>query len=151
MSPEVVHARADFREHPGLRFLQRESQLYPRCPPVAATPEPGSELSRVDLVTAPNANLGQAGAGLLEQDGELLAADGVQLVDRAVRLVRRRATVPQPGLADRSPDEAVAEFVMQTLEDPPLHPQRRGRPAFEEAAREHDRVGAQLHQLGSGT
>src|SRR6266705_4324333 len=139
MSPEVVHARADFREHLGLRFLERERQLQARRPPVAATAEPGSELGRVDLITAPNADLGQARAGLLEQDGKLLAADGVELIDRAVRLVRRRATVPQPGLADRSPHEAVAELVMQTLQDPALHPQRRGRPALKEASSDHDR------------
>src|SRR2546427_6271368 len=103
MSLEVVHAPADFREHPGLRFLERQSQLHPRRSPVAATAKPGSELSRVKLVTAPNADLGQARAGLFEQNGELLAPDGVELIDRAVRLIRRRAAVAQPGLADGSP------------------------------------------------
>src|ERR1700730_12047578 len=122
MSREVVHARTDFREHLGLRFLERQCQLDPRGPTVAAATEPGSQLGRVDLVAAPDADLRQARAGFLEKYRQLLAADGVELVDGAVGLVRRRATVSQPGLADRSPDQAIAELVMEAPEDPPLHP-----------------------------
>src|SRR4029077_2446858 len=142
MSREVVHARPDFREHLGLRFLERQCQLDPRGPPMAAATELGSELGRIDLVAAPDADLRQARAGFFEQDRELLAADGVELVDGAIRLVRRRATLMQRGLADRSPDEAVTELVMEALQDPSLHPQRRGRPALEEAAGDRDRVRA---------
>src|SRR6267378_734658 len=124
MSLEVVHARPDFREHLGLRLFERQCQLDPRGPAVATPAESGGELGSVDLVATPNADLGQARACLFEKDRELLAADSVELVDGAVRLVGRRATVAQPGLADRSPHEAITELVMQALEDPALHPQR---------------------------
>src|SRR6266550_4744894 len=99
MSPEVVHARADFREHLGLRFLERERQLQARRPPVAATAEPGSELGRVDLITAPNADLGQARAGLFEQDGMLLAADPAELTVLPVPPHRGRGGAPRQALA----------------------------------------------------
>src|SRR5439155_14173830 len=98
---------------------------------VATAAEPGRELSRVDPVTTADADLGHAWAGFFEKDGELLVADGVELIDGTVRLVGRRTTVPQCGLADRAPDEAVAELVMQTLQDPALHSQRRCGPAAE--------------------
>src|ERR1700737_2992765 len=147
MSREVVHARPAFREHLGLRVPERQCQLDPGGPSVAAAAEPGSELGRIDLVAAPDADLRQARACFFEEDRELLAADSVELVDRAVRLVRRRATVSQPRLADRSPDEAITELVMKALKDPPLHPQRRGRAALEEPAGDRDRAGTHRHEL----
>src|SRR2546423_8813017 len=137
MSLEVVHAPADFRQHLGLRFLERQCQFHPCGALVAAAAEPGSELSGVDPVTAANAHLGHARAGFLEKDGELLVAERVELVDSAVRLVSGGAAIPQSGLADRSPDEAVPKLVMQTLQDAPLHAERRGPPALGEAACGH--------------
>src|SRR5438105_11197263 len=108
---------------------------------MAAPAELGGELCRIDLVAAADAHLRQPRSRLFEEDGELLAAHGVELVDRAVGLVRRRTAVTQPRLADRAPDEAVAELVMQPLQDSPLHPQRRGRAALEQASSDRDRVG----------
>src|ERR1700730_11360590 len=134
MSREVVHAGAHFGKHFGLRVLERQRQLDPRRPAVAAATELRGELRGIDLVTAANAHFREARTRLFEEDGELLAADRVQLVDGAVGLVGRRAAVAQPGLADRTPDEAVAELIMQPLQDSSLHPQPRGRPALEEAA-----------------
>src|SRR2546423_14261946 len=151
MSLEVVHAPTAFRQPLGLRVLERQCQFHPCGPLVAAAAEPGSELSGVDPVTAANTHLGQARAGFFEKDGELLVAERVELVDRAVRLVSGGAAVPQAGLADRSPNEAVPKLVVQTLQDAPLHAERRGRPALEEAACDHDGVGTQLNELGGGT
>src|SRR2546423_7944009 len=121
MSLEVVHARSHFGEYPGLRFLERQGQLAPAGATVSPAPELGGQLGGIDLVAAPDADLGHAWPCLLEEDGELLATDGVELVDGAVRLVGGSPAVAQPGLTDRSPYEPVTEFIMQPLKDSPLH------------------------------
>src|SRR2546429_9774991 len=128
-----MHAQARFGQHLGLGLSQRQRHLDPRRPPMAAAAEFGRELGGIDLVTAADADLRQPRTGFFEEDGELLAADRAELVDRAVRLISRRPTVAQRSLADRSPDEPITELEMQPLQDAALHPQRRGGAALEEA------------------
>src|SRR2546423_3597162 len=150
MSLEVVHARSHFGEYPGLRFLERQGQLDPRGATVSPAPELGGQLGGIDLVAAADADLGHAWPCLLEEDGELLATNGVELVDSAVRLVGGGSAIAQPGLADRPPDEPVAELVVEALQDSPLHAERGGGPALEQTARDHHRVRPELDQLGGG-
>src|SRR2546423_9596626 len=116
MSLEVVHARANFREHRGLRFSQRQRQLNAGRAVMTATTEPPRELGRVNLIAAADADLGQVRPRLFEEDGELLAANRVELVDGAVRLVGRGAAVSKRGRTNRAPDQAIAEPVMRTLQ-----------------------------------
>src|SRR5437899_745927 len=121
MSLEVVHARANFREHRSLRFPQGQRQLDAGRAIVTTTAELPGELGRIHLVAAPDAYLGQVRPRLFEEDGELLAADRVELVDGAVRLVGRGAAVPERGLADRAPDQPAVELVVRALQAPSLH------------------------------
>src|SRR5437870_13334065 len=127
MSLEVVHAPADFRQHPGLRFLERQCQFHPCGALVAAAAEPGSELSGVDPVTTANAHLGHARAGFFEKDGELLVAERVELVDSVVSLVGGGAAVPHSGLTDLSTYEAIPKLVVHILQIAPLHAELRVR------------------------
>src|SRR5256885_8805648 len=115
MSREVVHARAPFGKPLGFRVLGGYRRLDPRCAAVAAAAELGGEFCRVYLVAAADAHLRQLRSRLFEENGELLSAHGVELVDRAVGLVRRCTAIAEPSLADRAPDEAVTELVMQPL------------------------------------
>src|SRR3984893_16638790 len=108
MSLKVVHASAHDGQHLGLRVLERQCQLEPGGAAVATATELRGELRGIDLVAAANAHLRYPGSRLFEEDGEFLSAHRVELVDGAVGLVGGRAAVAQPGLADRTPDEAVA-------------------------------------------
>src|SRR2546430_14407019 len=105
------------------------------------------QLGGIDLVAAADADLRQPWTGFLEEDGQLLAADRVELIDGTVRLISRRPAVAQPGLADGSPDEPVTELEVQPLQDAALHPEGGGRPALEETPGHHHGVGAELDQL----
>src|SRR5436190_23887453 len=105
------------------------------------------QLGGIDLVAAADADLRQPRTGFLEEDGQLLAADRVELIDGTVRLISRRPAVAQPGLADGSPDEPVTELEVQPLQDAALHPEGGGRPALEETPGHHHGVGAELDQL----
>src|SRR5436309_8268731 len=139
-----MHAQARFAEHFGLRFLQWQRDLDPRCPAVATTAKFRGQLGGIDLVAAADADLRQPRTRFFEEDGELLAADRVELVDRAVRLIGCRPTVAQRSLADRSPDEPITELEVQPLQDAALHPQRRGGTALEETPGRDHRLGAEL-------
>src|SRR5947207_11498025 len=146
MSREPSHPLAGFGQHPGLGLLQRQRDLEAGRPPMAAAAKLCGELGGIDLVPATDTDLRQPRTGFFEEDGQLLAADRVELVDRAVRLICRRPTVAQRSLANRSPDEPITELEMQPLQDAALHPQRRGGPALEEASGHHYRVRAELDQ-----
>src|SRR5205809_7944580 len=121
MSREVIHPQARFGEYFGLRFLQWQRDLDPRCPLVATAAKFCGQLGGIDLVAAADADLRQPRTGFLEEDGQLLAADRVELIDGTVRLISRRPAVAQPGLADGSPDEPVTELEVQPLQDAALH------------------------------
>src|SRR5437660_958512 len=116
-------------EDPGLDLLERQGEFDARCPPVASPTEHGSQLGGIYLVAAADADLGQARAHLLEEDGQLLVAHRVELVDGTVGLIRRRAAGGQLGLCDRPPDQAVLALEMQAFQDLSLHPRGGGRPA----------------------
>src|SRR5436309_5103666 len=144
MSREPSHPLAGLGQHPGLGLLQRQRDLEAGRPPMAAAAKLCGELGGIDLVAGADADLRQPRTGFFEEDGELLAADRVELVDRAVRLIGCRPTVAQRSLADRSPDEPITELEVQPLQDSALHAQRRGGTALEETPGHHYRVGAEL-------
>src|SRR5437870_13841378 len=148
MSREPSHPLAGFGQHPGLGLLQRQRDLEAGRPPMAASAKLCGELGGIDLVAAADADLRQPRTGFFEEDGELLAADRVELVDRAVGLIGRRPTVAQRSLADRSPDEPITELEMQPLQDSALHLQRTGGTALEEAWGHYAPGRAELDQLG---
>src|SRR5919201_5819495 len=101
MPLEVVHPRAHFGEHLGFRLPEWQAQLDPGGPPMSTAAEFCSELSRINLVPAPNADLGRARPGLFKKDGEFLSAHRVERIDRAIGLVTAGSAVRQRCLADR--------------------------------------------------
>ena len=96
---QLTDAAPCLSEHSALSFFQRQGQLGSGRAVMSAATEDGGQGRRVDLVTAADTDLCQVRGGLFEKDGQLLSAERVELIDRAVRLFGRRTARAQVGLA----------------------------------------------------